>query len=82
MARETAAGAPQRASKGGQAMGKRVLAKCEGCGREIVLAQEQGESMAHLSVPEFQAFLREHEGCRPKVKSGAYITWHHQGIKE
>ena len=63
-------------------MGKRVSAKCEGCNREIVLAQEEGESMAHLSVPEFQAFLREHEGCRSKVKSGPHITWHHQELEE
>jgi hypothetical protein len=66
----------QRASKGGDAMGKRVLAKCEGCKREIVLAQEDGGSSAHLSVIEFQAFLRDHEGCRAKVTSGPHITWH------
>jgi hypothetical protein len=57
-------------------MKKRVLAKCEGCQSEIVLAQEEGQSMAHLSIPEFQVFLRDHEGCRSRVAQGAHITWH------
>ena len=55
-------------------MGKRVIAKCEGCQGEILLAQEDSESMAHLSGPEYDAFLREHEPCRAKVKGGPFIT--------
>lgn len=55
-------------------MGKRVIARCEGCQGEIVLAQEESESMAHLSGPEYDAFLREHEQCRTKLKSGPYIS--------
>jgi hypothetical protein len=57
-------------------MKTRVLAKCEGCQREIVLAQEEAQSMAHLSIPEFETFLRDHEGCRAKVAGRPYITWH------
>jgi hypothetical protein len=57
-------------------MKTRVLAKCEGCQREIVLAQEEAQSMAHLSIPEFETFLRDHEGCRAKVARGPHITWH------
>jgi hypothetical protein len=57
-------------------MGKRVVAKCEGCKSEIVMAQEDAESMAHLSVPEFEAFLRDHKACRSKVATGPHITWH------
>lgn len=55
-------------------MGKRVIARCEGCQGEILLAQEESESMAHVSAPEYEAFLREHEGCRAKVKGGPYIS--------
>lgn len=55
-------------------MGKRVIARCEGCHGEIVLAQEESESMAHVSGPEYEAFLREHERCRAKVKGGPYIS--------
>jgi hypothetical protein len=55
-------------------MGKRVMAKCEGCQEEILLAEEGSESMAHLSGPEYDAFLREHEPCRSKVQAGPYIT--------
>jgi len=57
-------------------MKTRVLAKCEGCQREIVLAEEEAQSMAHLSIPEFETFLRDHEGCRARVAQGPYITWH------
>jgi hypothetical protein len=57
-------------------MKTRVLAKCEGCQREIVLAQEEAQSMAHLSIPEFETFLRDHERCRSNVAQGPYITWH------
>jgi hypothetical protein len=55
-------------------MGKRVMARCEGCQKEILLAQEDSESMAYLSGPEYEAFLREHEPCRAKVKGGPFIT--------
>ena len=55
-------------------MGKRVIARCEGCQGEILLAQEDSESMAHLSGTEYDAFLREHEPCRAKVKGGPFIT--------
>jgi hypothetical protein len=55
-------------------MGKRVMARCEGCQKEIQLAQEDSESMAYLSGPEYEAFLREHEPCRAKVKGGPFIT--------
>ena len=41
---------------------------------EIVLAQEDADSTAHLSGPEYEAFLREHEPCRAKVKGGPLIT--------
>ena len=55
-------------------MGKCVIAKCEGCQGEILLAQEDSESMAHLSGSEYEAFLREHEPCRAKVKAGPFIS--------
>lgn len=55
-------------------MGNRVIARCEGCRGEIVLAQEDADSTAHLSGPEYEAFLREHEPCRAKVKGGPLIT--------
>jgi len=57
-------------------MGNRVVARCEGCKQEIVLAQEEAESSAHLSVPEFEAFLRDHQACRSKVTAGPHITRH------
>ena len=53
-----------------------VVARCEGCKEEIVLAQEESGNMAHLSSPEFEAFLRAHEGCRSRVAKGPYITRH------
>jgi len=55
-------------------MGNRVIARCEGCQGEIVLAQEDAESTVHLSGPEYEAFLREHERCRAKVKGGPFIS--------
>jgi hypothetical protein len=55
-------------------MGSRVIARCAGCQGEIVLAQEDAESTAHLSGPEYATFLREHEPCRAKVKAGPFIT--------
>ena len=55
-------------------MGKLVIARCEGCQKEVLLAQEDAESMAYLSGPEYEAFLREHEPCRAKVKGGPFIT--------
>jgi hypothetical protein len=52
-------------------MGRRVIARCEGCKSEVVLAQESRTSRSHLSSTEYRAFLEQHEVCRERVPKGS-----------
>jgi hypothetical protein len=52
-------------------MGRRVIARCEGCKGEVVLAQESRTARGHLSSMEYKAFLDKHEGCRERVPKGS-----------
>jgi|RhiMetdeSRZDD1v2_1073273.scaffolds.fasta_scaffold1157819_1 hypothetical protein len=56
-------------------MGRRVIARCEGCKSEVVLAQESKTSSGYLSSTEFKAFLTQHEACHARVPKGSdFVT--------